>query len=87
MDILLSSLNGHLERVVQILKTEEVDQKLHEALHNHDKGALPDLKVSQLADKSIDLLHEIQQTLDPGHLTLADHFLGNFTAFPHNQGC
>lgn len=76
MDILLSSLNGHLERVVEILKTEEVSRKLDKALHNHDKGVLPDPEVSKLADQSIDLLHEIEQLLDPGHLTLADNFLG-----------
>lgn len=75
---LLSSLNENLERTVKILKTEEAQRKLNEALHNHEKGALPDQDVSKLADISTDLLHEIQQMLNPGHLTLADHFLGSF---------
>ncbi|KAH7048225.1 O-methyltransferase-domain-containing protein [Macrophomina phaseolina] len=61
IDEQLSSLNSYLERACQILKTEE--------------GVLPDLKVSRLADKSLDLVYEIGQMLDPGHLTLADNFL------------
>ncbi|OJD30959.1 o-methyltransferase [Diplodia corticola] len=76
MDTLLTSLNSDLEGLLQTLKSEEVNLKLHNSLHDHGEGALPDPKLSKLASKSIDLLHEIEQMLEPGHLVLADHFLG-----------
>ncbi|KAK8157443.1 O-methyltransferase-domain-containing protein [Phyllosticta citrichinensis] len=47
-----------------------------ETLFTELNGALPDPELTKLANKSIDLLHEIEQMLEPGHLVLADHFLG-----------
>ncbi|PVH97233.1 S-adenosyl-L-methionine-dependent methyltransferase [Periconia macrospinosa] len=58
----LTSLNTRLEHVLGTLKSEA--------------GALPDPELRRLANQSIDLLHQIEQMLEPGYLVLADHFLG-----------
>ncbi|KAI1778790.1 S-adenosyl-L-methionine-dependent methyltransferase [Hypoxylon cercidicola] len=47
---------------------------LQTALHDTEK--LPDRKLSSLASETLDLLSEIRLLLEPGHLILADHFLG-----------
>lgn len=44
------------------------------ALHDHDR--LPDKRLAGLASQSVDMLHQIEQLLEPGPLVLADHFLG-----------
>ncbi|KAI4641281.1 hypothetical protein J4E93_008160 [Alternaria ventricosa] len=72
----LTSLNTHLEDVLRTLKSQAVSQELQKGLHDHTKGSLPDPELQRLANKSIDLLHEIEQMLEPGYLVLADHFLG-----------
>jgi gliotoxin/aspirochlorine biosynthesis O-methyltransferase len=43
-------------------------------LHNDTK--LPDKSIGAMVSEAIDLLHQIEQLLEPGHLVLADHFLG-----------
>lgn len=81
----LITLNQHLEKVLEVLKSEEVKQELHESLHNHNKGVLPSSSAAALANATIDRLHEIEQLLEPGHLVLADHFLGTQGSFLNEQ--
>ncbi|KAI4958687.1 hypothetical protein J4E86_004292 [Alternaria arbusti] len=76
MASVLTSLNTQLEDVLHTLKSDPVSQELQKGLHDHAKGALPDPELKSLANKSIDLLHQIEQMLEPGYLVLADHFLG-----------
>ncbi|OTB04090.1 hypothetical protein M426DRAFT_321185 [Hypoxylon sp. CI-4A] len=52
----------------------DAKQTLQTTLHNTEK--LPDRKLSLLASETLDLLSEVRQLLEPGHLILADHFLG-----------
>ncbi|EMD58416.1 hypothetical protein COCSADRAFT_350813 [Bipolaris sorokiniana ND90Pr] len=76
MATILTSLNTQLEDVLRSLKSEAVSQELQTGLHNHAKSALPDPELKKLANRSIDLLHEVEKLLEPGYLVLADHFLG-----------
>ncbi|KAI1980661.1 hypothetical protein LOZ53_003091 [Ophidiomyces ophidiicola] len=75
MEFLLQSLNSHLVSVRDHLRGKLHDD-LVSRLHNHDEGALPDMDLATIAAESIDLLHSIEQMLEPGQLVLADHFLG-----------
>jgi hypothetical protein len=43
----------------------------------HDPDTLPDKAILPLAGRAVNLLHEIEQTLQPSQLILADHFLGS----------
>ncbi|KAI0468893.1 S-adenosyl-L-methionine-dependent methyltransferase [Xylaria cf. heliscus] len=52
----------------------DLNQSLNAALHDDTK--LPDRKTSLLAAQALDLLSEIRLLLEPGHLILADHFMG-----------
>jgi hypothetical protein len=76
LEAALSSLNEHLGKALGVLRTEPVNQELHDALHNHREGVLPSASAAALANETIDRLHEIEQLLEPSHLVLADHFLG-----------
>lgn len=76
MEEILQSLNGQLGSVRDQLKGR-LHEELQASLHNHDKGALPDSRIASVAARSIDLLHQTEQILEPGHLVLADHFLGS----------
>lgn len=76
MEYTLQSLNKQLASVRDQLKGKLRDE-LQTRLHNHDKGVLPDSRIASVAAQSIDLLHEVEQMLEPGHLVLADHFLGS----------
>lgn len=76
MESLLQELNSHLRGVRDLLHGKLQDE-LQKRLHNHEEGVLPDKELVYLAAESIDLLHSIEQMLEPGHLVLADHFLGN----------
>lgn len=75
MEAVLQSLNRQLGSLRDQLKGE-LQEELQAILHNHDKGALPESRIASVAAQSIDLLHEVEQMLEPGHLVLADHFLG-----------
>ena len=46
----------------------------------HDSEKLPDKKIVPLAAKAVDVLHDIEQMLQPAQLVLADHFLGTFAS-------
>jgi hypothetical protein len=67
---LISSLNGSLGS----LKIDATRAHLDAILHNDAK--LPEKKIAAMASEAIDLLHQIEQILEPSHLVLADHFLG-----------
>jgi hypothetical protein len=79
MEETLWSLNDHLEKTFKLLQSPKISKELHAALHNHEPGLLPSVTGTALANRSIDLLHQIEQLLEPGHLVLADHFLGMMT--------
>lgn len=71
----LDHLIGTLREVLDVFKGDGKEELLA-ALHDHEK--LPDKQLASLANKTIDLLHETEQLLEPGSLVLADHFLGIF---------
>ncbi|KAJ5190076.1 hypothetical protein N7491_007884 [Penicillium cf. griseofulvum] len=75
MEFVLTSLNGHLESILDLLHGK-LNEELQARLHNHDEGVLPDKQLTALSSKSIDLLSAIEKLLEPGQLVLADHFLG-----------
>jgi gliotoxin/aspirochlorine biosynthesis O-methyltransferase len=70
LEHLISSLNDSLGA----LKTGATRAHLDAVLHNDTK--LPEKKIATMASEAINLLHQIGQLLEPGHLVLADHFLG-----------
>ena len=74
MENTLIHLIDALRSSLKVLKGEAKGQVIAQ-LHDHDK--LPDKKLANLASEAIDLLHETEQLLEPGSLTLADHFLGS----------
>jgi hypothetical protein len=76
---LQSILQQHLAEITRLrdmLKKPAVNAMLMEELHNTAHMRLPDKDASSLASQTIDVLHETIQLLQPGHLILADHFLG-----------
>ncbi|KAL4886431.1 S-adenosyl-L-methionine-dependent methyltransferase [Aspergillus karnatakaensis] len=75
MEATLSILNASLQEAVAQLKGPLNAERLA-ALHDHDEGKLPDAALSDLAARTVDLLHEAEQLLEPSSLVLADHFLG-----------
>ncbi|PGH15387.1 hypothetical protein AJ80_05571 [Polytolypa hystricis UAMH7299] len=79
MEFILQNLNSHLSSVHEQLKGK-LQGELTSRLHNHDQGKLPEKELEKLATESINLLHSIEQMLEPGHLVLADHFLGYVNA-------
>lgn len=75
MDSTLETLNGHLVSALDLLRGG-LNEELHSRLHNQEKGVLPDKGLVELSSKTIDLLHGIEQLLEPSQLALADHFFG-----------
>lgn len=73
MESTLNDLNSALKRTLGQLNGDN-KVSLSADLHNTDQ--FPDKKVSLLANEALDLLSEIRLLLEPGHLILADHFLG-----------
>lgn len=73
MDNTLTFLIDSLRSALKVLKGD-VNTQLMAELHNHDR--LPNKQMAALASQAVDLLHEIEQLLEPGPLVLADHFLG-----------
>ena len=70
----LNVLKLSLKFCLNALKTGDTKEGLQKALH--DDQSLPDKKSVASASETINLLHEVEQLLEPGHLVLADHFLG-----------
>ena len=75
MEETLLLLNAHLDTTLKLLQTPKISDNLRD-LHNQEPGRLPSATGTALANRSIDLLHQVGQLLEPGHLVLADHFLG-----------
>lgn len=76
---LQSILERHLADITRLrdtLKEPVVNAMLMEELHDTANMKLPNMEASSLASQTIDVLHETIQLLQPGHLVLADHFLG-----------
>ncbi|KAJ4357161.1 uncharacterized protein N0V89_001736 [Didymosphaeria variabile] len=73
MESLLHELNASLESAVRRLNGDE-KLALQESLHNTE--ALPNKTTLALAGQTLDLVAEVQHLLEPGHLILADHYLG-----------
>ena len=69
----LEALNRQVEEALTTLRSNS-QKALLQTLHTDQE--LPDPALEALAGKTINLLHETQQLLEPGHLVLADHFLG-----------
>ena len=70
----LSALIEDLKVSLKTLNSDAVRTDLMAALH--DTKQLPDKKMAGLAAEAVDLLGELDLLLQPGHLILADHFLG-----------
>jgi len=64
----------HVQATLQKLREEKNATALNWALH-HDVE-LPDRETEALASKAVSVLNDAQHLLQPGHLILADHFLG-----------
>lgn len=70
-----------LIQVLAMLKSRLNEPALQADINRrlHDSESLPDKKIVPLAAKAVDVLHEIEQMLQPAQLVLADHFLGWFS--------
>ncbi|KAF2446660.1 O-methyltransferase glim [Karstenula rhodostoma CBS 690.94] len=71
MENMLQDLIRSLRATSQHLKA---DNDIYSLLHDTEK--LPNVAVHQLANEALDLLSDVRLLLEPGHLVLADHFLG-----------
>jgi hypothetical protein len=74
VEALLEQLISSLRSSVQLLTADDTQTYLDTTLHNDT--ILPEKKLATMASETIDLLHQVEQLLEPGHLVLADHFLG-----------
>ncbi|KAI0126671.1 O-methyltransferase-domain-containing protein [Xylariales sp. AK1849] len=79
--IMGSDVAATLEELVQTmtslkdsLEKPALRAEINRRLHNPD--SLPDKDISTLAAKAVDILHHVEQILQPAQLVLADHFLG-----------
>lgn len=72
MEPVLHELNASLVSTIQ--RMGEKEHILQRSLHNTD--SLPDKNLLALVDSSLNLLSEVRYLLEPGHLILADHYLG-----------
>ncbi|KAF7128642.1 hypothetical protein CNMCM5793_003493 [Aspergillus hiratsukae] len=75
MEATLSVICSSLQEVATQL-SGPLHPELLTSLHDHREGKLPDAKLGQLAARTIDLLHQVEQLLEPSSVVLADHFLG-----------
>jgi hypothetical protein len=74
VEALLEQLISSLKSSLQLLTADDTRAHLDATLHNDAR--LPEKKLATMASETIDLLHQVEQLLEPGHLVLADHFLG-----------
>ena len=70
----LSKLIQDLKVSLKALNDEGVAKELQVALHGSKQ--LPDKATAALAAEAVDLMGELDLLLEPGHMILADHFLG-----------
>ncbi|KAL6235268.1 hypothetical protein BDW75DRAFT_230451 [Aspergillus navahoensis] len=75
MESTLKVLRASLQEAVSQL-TGPLNNERLKALHDHSEGKLADANLGEVAASTIDLLHQVEQLLEPSTLVLADHFLG-----------
>ncbi|KAL5356677.1 hypothetical protein BJX96DRAFT_187400 [Aspergillus floccosus] len=75
MEPTLKILGASLQEALSQL-TGPLNKERLEALHDHSEGRLVDANLGEVAAHTIDLLHQVEQLLEPSSLVLADHFLG-----------
>ncbi|GAB1216603.1 hypothetical protein ATERTT37_005819 [Aspergillus terreus] len=75
MEPTLKILGASLQEALSQL-TGPLNKERLAALHDHSEGRLVDANVGEAAAYTIDLLHQVEQLLEPSSLVLADHFLG-----------
>ena len=78
LENIVNVLKTNVDFCLDVLKTGAVKDELQKALH--DDQSLPDKKIAAAVSETINLLHEAERLLQPGHLVLADHFLGIYTS-------
>ena len=70
----LNKLVQQLKTCLNTLNDDAVAKELQAVLH--DAKQLPNKEIAGLAAEAVDLLGELDLLLEPGHIILADHFLG-----------
>ncbi|KAK4184513.1 S-adenosyl-L-methionine-dependent methyltransferase [Podospora australis] len=65
-----------LTKFKTLLFKPEIHAEIHRKLHVSEEGQLPDKEIVPVASRAVDVLHELEQLLQPTQLVLADHFLG-----------
>lgn len=75
MESTLKILGASLQEALLQLTGPLSEERLV-ALHDHREGRLVDANLGEAATRVIDLLHQVEQLLEPSSLVLADHFLG-----------
>ncbi|KAG2417905.1 hypothetical protein HFD88_001004 [Aspergillus terreus] len=75
MEPTLKILGASLQEALSQL-TGPLNEERLAALHDHSEGRLVDANLGEAAAYTIDLLHQVEQLLEPSSLVLADHFLG-----------
>lgn len=67
-----------LVQLLSMLKGQLAEPSLQADINKrlHDPDTLPDKAILPLVAQAVDILHEIEQMLQPSQLVLADHFLG-----------
>ena len=70
----LSKLIQDLKVSLKTLNDDTVASELRATLH--DPKQLPNKMIAAQAAEAVDLLGELDLLLEPGHMILADHFLG-----------
>ncbi|KAL2869632.1 O-methyltransferase gliM [Aspergillus lucknowensis] len=75
MESTLKILGASLQEALSQL-TGPLNKERLATLHDHSEGRLVDANLDEIAAHTIDLLHQVEQLLEPSSLVLADHFLG-----------
>ena len=76
-------LTSDLKAALASFQDEAVAFELRQALHDDKK--LPDKEIAAAASEALNLLGQVEQILEPGHLVLADHFFGWSLNFLHQD--
>lgn len=77
----LTKLIQDLKVSVKSFNDDAVSKELQAVLH--DPRQLPERRIADLATEAVDLLGELDILLEPGHIILADHFLGAYLPSCH----
>ena len=73
MENVLENLTESLQSALGFLQGDGKAELIREL---HDHSLLPSQRFEKIVSPTIDLLHKVEQLLEPGPLVLADHFLG-----------